>query len=186
MRPPFSTLDTVIVGTALVSFAAFVVLHVLVIRYRQSVSSLKALKDVFVIGLALNLALGFLAVRFVPDVSGSGTGGTLLAGGATSVFIYGVLAFVFVIAVFNLGETARRIRLLRELYRSPTRNLTLDEILETYNADVILTLRLSRLVRSGQLTFDGHGYRIGGRFFLFQAQMLWFMRRLLRIPEDKF
>lgn len=179
-------LDVFVLLSALSSFMFFLVGHVAVIRYFRPSSSLKVLMRVFVAGLIANAAASIWSVVVPVAVVADYPRESVVIGGLASVLIYTILVFTYVITVFNLGATARRIRLLRELYQAPSRALTLDEVYKVYNADVILQLRLSRLVRSGQLHFDGHAYRIGSLFFLFQSRLLWMMRSLLGIPEDRF
>lgn len=50
----------------------------------------------------------------------------------------------------NLGETARRVRILRELLEAGGK-LSDAEILERYNAAVMVDKRLHRLTKSGQI-----------------------------------
>ncbi|MBF0481349.1 MAG: hypothetical protein HQK81_08540 [Desulfovibrionaceae bacterium] len=55
----------------------------------------------------------------------------------------------------NLSETARRIRILRELCASP-RGLTREELLAGYNARDMVEKRFDRLLRNGQIALvDG-------------------------------
>lgn len=51
----------------------------------------------------------------------------------------------------NMGETARRIRLLRDLYDAPE-GLTVQELQNRYPAREILTRRLKRLIDGGQIS----------------------------------
>ena len=71
----------------------------------------------------------------------------------------------------NLCLTARRIRLVRDLFDS-LNGLTLDEILKNYNASKILEKRTRRLLNSGQI-FERNGrYFIGNPMMLFAAYSL--------------
>jgi hypothetical protein len=51
----------------------------------------------------------------------------------------------------NMGETARRIRMLRELAAAPE-GLTFEEMVERYSAQEILERRLERLSAAGQIS----------------------------------
>lgn len=86
----------------------------------------------------------------------------------------------------NMGETARRIRILRELYSAPG-GLTLDEIISRYNAEEIIGRRLSRLVSSGQIALKNGKYYIGSPFMLFAANGIMLLKTILfgKIDIDK-
>ncbi|MFA5160858.1 MAG: hypothetical protein WC421_01305 [Elusimicrobiales bacterium] len=78
----------------------------------------------------------------------------------------------------NLGETARRIRILRELAENPG-GLSPSEILARYNARSIVEARLARLARSGQIRMDGMRYKSDGMSVLLMARALDFVKKLL-------
>ncbi|MBI5872810.1 MAG: hypothetical protein HZB36_01530 [Candidatus Omnitrophica bacterium] len=91
----------------------------------------------------------------------------------TYIFLsYGYFHFV------NLGETARRIRLLRELMDSEG-GLTLDQIGSRYNAQEILSRRLERLVKNGQVVLKDGRCFIAKPTVLFIAKMMLFLKHLL-------
>ncbi|NIP99144.1 MAG: hypothetical protein GWM98_01035, partial [Nitrospinaceae bacterium] len=78
---------------------------------------------------------------------------------ATNLLIFAALGYCYFHFV-NLGETARRIRIVRELEESPD-GLTLPQLLERYNARMILRVRVRRLVDNGQLILREGRYFIG-------------------------
>jgi hypothetical protein len=178
-------LDLAVVGTALVSFLFFLVLHVIVIRRRPDSSAFQAL----VASCALFATLDAGAWLWLMIAGGQPLADypatDIAVAGVASLALYGLLSFDYVIGWFNLGETARRIRLLRELARAPGQRMTADELLRVYNADMIVTARLGRLVSSGQLRVDGDRYRLGGRVFLGQAQLLVLLKSLIPPPAAK-
>ena len=51
----------------------------------------------------------------------------------------------------NMGETARRIRILREIYEVP-HGISLPNLLKRYNAEEGLNRRLERLLKNDQIT----------------------------------
>ncbi len=90
-----------------------------------------------------------LAVLVVLSVSVHGTGANAADSATTNVLIY--LAFCYVYFHWNnMGETARRIRLLRELHDAP-RGLTDAELQTRYPAREILEHRLRRLIEARQI-----------------------------------
>ena len=100
-----------------------------------------------------------------------------------SVLIYICLVFHYLVWVFGMGEAAIRIRLLRELDRTPSKSVSLREICLHYNVDKILQSRLERLVSAGHLHFDGQYYSIRKKILLVQAQVEKMVKVLLGIPS---
>jgi hypothetical protein len=78
-----------------------------------------------------------------------------LAWGAVNLVIYVALLYIYVNFV-NMGETARRIRILRELVDVPE-GLSREELLHRYNAREIVAQRLKRLAVTGQIISVGDG-----------------------------
>lgn len=78
----------------------------------------------------------------------------------------------------NLGETARRIRILREL-KDTQDGLSLGEILSRYNAGEIVERRLSRLVKNDQIVLKNGRYYIGKPFVLGMAKLLMVLKCVL-------
>jgi len=177
----FNALDTGAVGTALVSFIFFLALHVIVLRLRRAASAFHVLVASCVIFGVIDAMLWLWLI-----IAGSSRTGyeqsDVAVAGIASLVLYGLLCFDYVIGWFNLGETARRIRLLRELARAPRQTMTADEVVRAYSADMIVNARLERLVGSGQLRKDGERYTLSGRVFLRQAQALGLLKALIPPP----
>jgi hypothetical protein len=94
---------------------------------------------------------------------GPGAGATPEALGvlAADLLIYGAFCYVY-FHWNNMGETARRIRLLRELAEAPG-GLSEAALFARYPAREILERRLTRLIDGGQLIErDGCLYLAGG------------------------
>lgn len=92
-----------------------------------------------------------------------------------AIFIVHLLTYVSLgycyFHFLNLGETARRIRILRELKDSPE-GLSLEEILRRYNAKEIVERRLLRLARNGQIRLKSNKYYIARPTMLWAARFL--------------
>jgi hypothetical protein len=179
-----NALDAGAVATALAGFVLFLVAHVVVLRRHADASAFKVL----VISCGLFGVLDAALWSWLMLVGQPGTGyevPDMAVAALASLALYGLLCFDYVIGWFNLGETARRIRLLRELARAPRHTLTEDELLRVYNADLIVRARLARLVSSGQLRLDGERYKLNGRVFLRQAQTLALLKTLIPPPGGR-
>ena len=85
---------------------------------------------------------------------------------------YGYFHFI------NLGETARRVRLLWE-FADAGGALSDEEILRRYNADEIVRVRLGRLLRNGQIVERDGRYVIGRPTMLRMVRTLMLTKRLL-------
>jgi hypothetical protein len=80
-----------------------------------------------------------------------GSGASLSADVATAdALLYAGFCYVY-FHWNNMGETARRIRMLRELAAAPE-GLTFEEMVHRYSAQEILERRLERLSAAGQIS----------------------------------
>jgi hypothetical protein len=87
--------------------------------------------------------------------------------------------------VIGLGERARRIRLLKDLYIAPE-GLGPKEILPRYRAKDMVDIRLGRLTHNGQEEVaDGH-YFIGKPLMLFLAKFAILMKLLVLGKRSEF
>ncbi|HNQ35368.1 MAG TPA: hypothetical protein PKN80_04805 [bacterium] len=114
-------------------------------------------------GLLRSLVAGFLAGLAVALFlllagDGSASAGSRAAAGLTYLAL-GYVYFHFV----NMGETARRIRLLRELLAAPPGGFTGAELKARYPAREIVRRRLQRLLNNGQVILADGRYRLGPR-----------------------
>ncbi len=100
-----------------------------------------------------------------------------LASAFINIISYVLLGYCYFHFV-GLSETARRIRMLIELYQSED-GLTLNEILSRYNAEAIVENRLNRLINNGQLIFREEKYFIGKPAVLLIAGAATLLKRLL-------
>ncbi len=110
--------------------------------------------------LFLGFICGFLALFLIEP-------GAVLPVDPVIYILLGYCYFHFV----NMGETARRIRILLELKGSRT-GLSLEEILERYNSRDIIECRLARLVNNGQVICKNGRYYIGNPAMLTIARFL--------------
>ncbi len=99
------------------------------------------------------------------------------------VLIYALLSYCY-FHFLNLGETARRIRILRELAEAPA-GLTTGELLRRYNAREILERRISRLTKSGQIVLKNGRYYIKGHTVLLMAKIMGFMETAMLARESE-
>ena len=155
--------------TPLVGLGVAIVAHVAISRAAATVARHHALLASVIAGaiVVVTLRAGTLAEdltqRSAVDAWASLLGAELA---------YLLLAWAYVFGFFNIGESARRIRLVIELEAAGARGLTLVEILATYDARAIVDARLARLVGGGQLVARDGRYVIGRRLMLGIAKLL--------------
>ena len=141
--------------------------------------SLRVLRCGLLRSVYVGFALGW-AADIILRVSLSPAGATplgLAGESAVDSVIYACLGYCY-FHFINLGETARRIRIIRELQECPE-GLDLSGLLARYNARMIVEARLGRLLRNGQVTLEGNRLRIGRPTVLFMARGLTLLKRLL-------
>jgi hypothetical protein len=85
---------------------------------------------------------------------------------------YGYFHFI------NLGETARRVRILIELWESDD-GLSRNEILERYDAAHIVKVRLQRMINKRQIVVQNDRYYIGKPIMLYIAEAIVMMKVIL-------
>ena len=154
-----------------------VILQVLSSRYISSLSLLKSVYLGFLSGFVFFLFCEFLLFSMNPDFSWWFAGTS-----ASNLIIYFALGYCY-FHFINLGETARRIRILREIYDSHD-GLSTDGILERYNADEIVEKRLRRLINNGQIVSRDGRYYIGRPEVLLMANILAAMKLLLFVKKQ--
>ena len=153
------------------SFCINVFSQVLIFRMNPSFGLLKSEYVGFVSGLimlALLHAYSFVEyLRLIEDIYP-----ILLA----NYLIYAALGYCY-FHFINLCLTARRIRLVRDLYKS-VNGLSISEILEEYNAKKMVAIRLQRLLDSGQIIFLDGKYYIGKPIILFAANCMIALKQI--------
>lgn len=160
--------------TPIVGLLAFVAAHLLVSR-SSALSRPVALFCCMLAGLGVVLALawGFVQGPAGPRAAADQAGTAALWG-----LTYLSLAYFYVFGFYNLGESARRIRLLIELYGAGERGLTLEELLAAYNARMIVEARLQRLLSGGQVVLRNGRYFVAHPHMLYGAKALVWLKRL--------
>jgi hypothetical protein len=98
---------------------------------------------------------------------------------AYTAFGYGYFHFI------NMGETARRIRILRELYASK-KGLTQAEILSRYSYVEIINRRIERLVNKKQIISDQGKYYINKPLMLLIAKIIVITKQIVFGKKSEF
>ena len=96
---------------------------------------------------------------------------------ALNIITYVALGYCY-FHFINLGETARRIRIIRELWESK-KGLSMDELLERYNALDIVNARIQRMIHNKQIVCRTNRYYVGKPIMLYIANLLVVMKLML-------
>lgn len=160
-------IDVLTITVGLFSFVFFLLAHGISSRWVKPEHVLRSLKILIISFIGLPVALtGSLFVFRV--LHASWHVGACMA--AMALLIHALLCFIYVLSVFGAYEASVRMRLLREIAKARPEGLSLEEILQRYNPEVITRLRLCRLIGSGYVIEQGGLYRASSAenlFFLF-------------------
>ncbi len=161
------SVDILTIVTGFASFGIFLLVHVITFRWISPEGVLKSLMTMFIafMGLPLMMTGMLFALKLLSVSWQTGACMAVLAG-----VIHGLLCFVYVICVFGFYEASVRMRLVREIVQAKPGGILMEEILQHYNPDEIVRLRLRRLMGSGDIIERQGFYRVAGHrnfFFLF-------------------
>jgi len=98
--------------------------------------------------------------------------------------LYGCTSFLF-FNFINAGESAIRIRILREL-RAAGRSLPEAELLEAYNDGSIVEARLARMLANGQLEMVNGHYRLRSQTLVRMAYFFLTLKWVLLRRSSEF
>ncbi len=113
-------------------------------------------------------------LKELPDVPGE-----LVLTAIYGLFVYEALAYSY-FHLFNMSETARRIRILLEIYASG--KLTASGIASAYGASDMLDTRIERLLSTRQVRWQGGRLFLDGRLLYHAARVIVWWGRVLGFP----
>lgn len=161
----------------LLSFMFNIVCQVSYCRYKRKSSLLVSIFFGFFVGLLSLFFIEGYSLRHLSVLDGLGY--TLVNTITYSALGYGYFHFL------NLGETARRIRLLIEL-ADACEGLSLPELLKRYSHEEIVEKRLRRLLKSSQIISKDNRYYIGKPFMLIASKMILFLKLCILGKKSEF
>jgi hypothetical protein len=129
----------------------------------------------YVAVLTIEVAYGLAAKLALPEFIGQITLSTI----SYVALGYGYFHFI------NLGETARRVRILTELWESDG-GLSMSELLERYDASDIINVRLQRMIHNKQIVLENGRYYIGRPIMLYMAKVMVMMKVILLKRRGEF
>lgn len=162
-------MDILTVGVGFFSFGIFLLVHFITFRWVSPEHLLRSLLACVIAILACPVVLICIFSGFkVVDAPVY----TWVFAAIFALVIQGLLCFVYVLCVFGPYETSIRMRLVREIAKGGDKGISLQELLVCYNPEIIVNIRLQRLIGSGDVIEDKGRYRTGRHqnfFFIFNA-----------------
>jgi len=155
-------------------FVANVILQIALSRLVFRSSLLKATLTSFGVGLG---ALIFLEALFFAAMKAAVSLTDMFGYGMVHMLTYVSLGYCYVHFI-NLGETARRIRLMRELYEAPE-GISLERLLIKYNAAEMIRNRIGRLLTNRQIRVEAGRYYIDRKFMIVTALGIVALKKFL-------
>lgn len=164
-----------VVGWTVICLIVFFIGHVFycrIVGQPPNQSPQKALVRIL-LGFNFVLLIGMLAIVIVNNASLLGAITSL----GYSLILFNCAGYAY-FHVFNMSETARRIRILLHLYQHGS--MTDREIAELYSPTNMVQVRLARLQKMGVLSRKQDGlFVVSSLFFLGLARFFHFFRKLL-------
>lgn len=100
------------------------------------------------------------------------------------LIVYNSAAFAY-FQVLNMSETARRIRMLVEIWHS-CGEMAQGKLIGVYTPETMVRARLDRLISWGQISKDANGlYRVKGKFLLASAYLVEWIKRILNVHHRR-
>ncbi len=173
--------DCVVLGSASFNFILFLALHIILLRLAPVTATAQAMRGAIAAG-GVGTVVSFTWLLATQLNFGGQLIWIILIGNVVAILLYGLLVFHYLALIFGMGESAIRVRLLRELEQA-AKKLTLEEICHRYNVEKILEIRLTRLTSTNHLSFDGTFYYINKPILLAQVCLTRLLRYLLGMVE---
>jgi len=173
-----SQLDQTVLICSGFTFFLFLAIHIFALRVLKKCSAPPLIIGSIITGGLLSLWIFWLLVG-INDLSLFYSRASLAFACGVSLLIYMLLVFHYIAWIFGMGEAAIRIRLLFEIDKAHSGSVSLVNILERYNAEKILEVRLERLVTAGHVRLEGAFYKLNSPILLSQLWLIRFFKNLL-------
>lgn len=155
--------------SSIIALSINVVAQIINFRIFTKLGLLKSIFIGFIVGL-----LSLLLIEYYLSIFYKVASFVFLFASVANLLAYTALGYCY-FHFINLGETARRIRILSELYESKN-GLTLNEILSKYNAEEIVKKRAVRLLHNNQIVFHEGRFLINKSILLIIAKTIVFLK----------
>lgn len=179
MDKAVNTLEMIQVFNPVIGLAVNVLVQILSFRWIKPLGLLKSVFMGFAAGMLYVLGSEYLIFMQSSAESMSSFWPNLAANTLTC----GVLGYCY-FHFINLGETGRRIRIVRELLSA--NGLTMEELLKRYNTSDMVEIRLDRLLNNGQITERSGQLFINNQFLLRASHVMVLMKKMILGKTSEF
>jgi Zn-dependent protease with chaperone function len=160
--------------TGLVCFLLFLLVHVIIFRYRRPEERFKTLSVIF-----FSLSPFYVIAYFLlPPWQG------IYSLEGALVFLSGLFLYIFLFLgycqFYFIVDRSISVRVMIEIEKSATKSHDFDEIKKVYSFDRVLSRRLEHMVHSGYLSREADHY-MNTRKGRFVAYLFRFLKDFLRI-----
>lgn len=164
------TADIKMIATLALSPLMILLVHMLLARLDRRSS-----RQVTALSAAL---LGYVPMAFLLRVSVFSSFDTAsdLWSAAYCFIVYSCFAYTY-FHFFNMSETARRIKIIYEVYRAG--RMTPSEFEAMYSTTDIVGARLKRLLETKQIKFMDGYYSVDGKLLLWAAIFIYMWRKII-------
>jgi hypothetical protein len=160
----------------IISISSNILIQILSCRYVIKNELLKSIFSGFICGLAIFSLCEYFTY--------TGLSNEWTAFVVMNLIMYGCFSAIY-FTVINMGETSRRIRLLRELYDS-SQGLIKEQILAKYNAAEVIDRRMRRLLTNRQIIVREERYYVGRPAMLFISKTVILLKILITGKTSEF
>jgi len=165
--------------TPVIGLIISVIVQIVIYRFFGSLGLLKSVFQGFFLGFVATLVIDIMILHDaqMPLMD-------VLSLGLMDLVTYTSLGYCY-FHFINLGETARRIRIVREIQESPG-GLSMEEIVARYGARHVVDIRLGRLLKKGQIIYRDGRYHIGQPSMLLMSRAIISMKVVLLGKKSEF
>lgn len=174
-----NTLDMIPIINPVLGLAVNVLVQILSFRLIPSMGLLKSVFMGFGVGMLYVLGSEY----FIFTQSAAESMRDFLPNVLSNILTCGVLGYCY-FHFINLGETGRRIRIVRELLNAG--GLSMEGLLQRYNTSDMVEIRLTRLLNSGQIIERNGMLFIQSQFLLRASRIMVLMKKIILGKTSEF
>ncbi len=179
-------MDLIILKSAFLSYAFFIILHILIFRKLDKSKIVNGLLTALSMAAVFNFIIYWLFTRsFIYPVHYSVP--LLMIFFMVSFLLFILLTITFIMTILGMSTTSLRINLVLAIKNSGRKGIAYIHLLKKYNRDMIIKSRLERLVTAGELEEKEGCYYYKKNITLFKLYSLALMllTKIYKMPLYK-
>ncbi len=175
-------MDGLIIISAILGFVGFLIVHVVSFRMIDHKKILFVLLVSYFISLVMELCIFYVLKTYFFGAKLSYQ--MQIVGFFSSVLLFSLASFSYVLAAVGITITSVRIQMLIEIATSKM-GVTKQHLLSKYNKNVVVTTRLLRLQGSGEISNNKKQYFLkkSSSYFGFHTSLIEVVKKLYNRPK---